>query len=97
VGADHLGVTYDVVWGIQAAGARRRRRKEDPAGAARLTAAIEGLADNPRRPNRCADGWLGLVPAAARAVPRVYELLPHKYTVHITNVGRVPPGRERRP
>jgi len=97
LGADHLGVTYDVVWDIQAIRARQRLREQDPAGAARLTAAIEALADNPRPPNAVpmgGSGWYRLRLGPYRAV---YELLPDKYTVHITNVGRVPPERERRP
>jgi len=97
VGADHLGVTYDVVWDIQAAGARRRRRKEDPAGAARLTAATEALADDPRPANAVPMGGSGSYRLRLGPYRAVYELLPHKYTVHITNVGRVPPERERRP
>jgi mRNA-degrading endonuclease RelE of RelBE toxin-antitoxin system len=90
-------VTYNVVWDIQAAGARRRLREEDPAGAARLTAAIEALADNPRPPNAVpmgGSGWYRLRLGPYRAV---YELMPDKDTVRITNVGRVPPERERRP
>jgi mRNA interferase RelE/StbE len=90
-------VTYHVVWEIQAAGARRRLREHDPAGAARLAAAIEALADDARPPNAVpmgASGWYRLRLGPYRAV---YELLPDKYTVRITNVGRIPPERERRP
>jgi mRNA-degrading endonuclease RelE of RelBE toxin-antitoxin system len=97
VGADHLGVTYNVVWDIQAAGARRRLREQDPAGAARLGAAIEALADDPRPPNAVPmgdSGWYRLRLGPYRAV---YELLPENETVRITNVGRVPAERERRP
>ena len=73
-------MTYDVVWDIQAAGARRRLRAEDPAGAARLTAAIEALADNPHPPNAVpmgGSGWYRLRLGPYRAV---YALLPDKYT-----------------
>jgi mRNA-degrading endonuclease RelE of RelBE toxin-antitoxin system len=98
VGADHhLGVTYSVVWEIQAAGALRRLREENAAGAAWLTAAIEALAEDPRPPNAVpmgGSGWYRLRLGPYRAV---YELLPDKNAVRITNVGRVPPERERRP
>lgn len=90
-------MTYHVVWDIQAAGARRRLREDDPAGTAQLSAAINALADDPRPPNAIpmgASGWYRLRLGPYRAV---YELLPDKDIVRITNVGRVPPEREHRP
>jgi mRNA interferase RelE/StbE len=90
-------VTYHVVWDIQAAGARRRLHADDPAGTAQLTAAIQALADDPRPSDAVpmgASGWYRLRLGPYRAV---YELLPEQETVRVTNVGRVPPDRERRP
>ena len=97
MGADDLGVTYHVVWHIQAAGALRRLRGDDPAGAAQLAAAVEALAHNPRPTNAIpmgGSGWHRLRLGPYRAV---YELLPDQQTVRVTNVGRVPRDRGPRP
>jgi mRNA-degrading endonuclease RelE of RelBE toxin-antitoxin system len=82
-------VSYPVVWSIQAARARRRLRSLDPAGAARLTAAIDTLADDPRPATAAPLGgssWYYLRLGNLRAMYYIRDT-----TVHIDNIGSLPP------
>ncbi len=82
-------MSYLVVWSIQAARARRRLRSRDPAGAARLTAAIDTLADDPRPATAASlggSGWYYLRLGDLRAMYYIRDS-----TVHIDNVGSLPP------
>jgi mRNA interferase RelE/StbE len=83
-------VTYNVVWSIQAARARRRLRDLDPAGAALLTSAITALADEPE-PTAASplggSGWCYLRLGQFRAV---HEIRHDLGVVYIDNVGRLP-------
>jgi mRNA interferase RelE/StbE len=90
VGADNHGVTYNVVWSIQAARARRRLRDLDPTGAALLTTAITALADNPKPATASplgGSGWYYLRLGQFRAV---YEIRHDHGVVYIGNVGQLP-------
>jgi hypothetical protein len=78
-----------VVWSIQAARARRRLRSLDPDGAARLTAAIDTLADDPCPATASPlgrSGWYYLRLNNLRAMYYIRDT-----TVHIDNVGSLPP------
>jgi len=58
--------------------------------------AIDALADNPHPPNAAplgSSGWYRLLLGPYRAT---YQLRPDQNVVHITNVGQLPPQRERR-
>jgi len=83
-------VTYNVVWSIQAARARRRLRDLDPTGAVLLTTAIAALADDPQPTTASAlggSGWYYLRLGEFRAV---YEIRHDQGVVYVDNVGRLP-------
>jgi mRNA-degrading endonuclease RelE of RelBE toxin-antitoxin system len=86
-------VTYRVVWLPEAMSALRRLRETEPDGAQQVTAAVGGLATDPRPAATRALGRSGFHRLRLGRYRLLYEIDPDAEIVYIVNVGSVP-GRQ---
>jgi mRNA interferase RelE/StbE len=82
-------VTYRVVWLPEAMSALRRLHQSEPDGAQQVTAAVGGLATEPRPPGSRALGRSGFHRLRLGRYRLLYEIDPDAETVYVVNVGSV--------